>query len=267
MRLKGLSLLLLILLPAQGFEITIILNNYEKEAMLRIFNDTALLFEGTVISGDIITIPEGNYTLELNALNKTFIKRLNVDSDKRVEFNLGFTSSTEDLTIMLHSIVAQNGSVDEVIIISNRGKENFEGNLTIPMPIFSNLQIIAKNLDFLDLETSMSSITFNSLLVPENGSGSIRIAYDLATDEMKRELKKERVIIIPIAEVLEYQNLSYKIEDFNEEKIILLEGNGSYYIKFKFVEYSESPLPLVAIILISISLFLLFFEKRGRWKE
>ncbi|MCS7131029.1 MAG: hypothetical protein NZ872_06390, partial [Archaeoglobaceae archaeon] len=138
MRLKELSLLLLLLIPVHGFEITVILNNYDGDATLRVFNDTSLIFEREVNSGDVLMLQKGNYTFELNALNKTFIKRLNVESDQRLEFNLGFTSSTENLKIMLHSIVAQNGSVDEVIVITNRGKENFEGDLEIPMPAFTN---------------------------------------------------------------------------------------------------------------------------------
>lgn len=267
MRLKELSLILLLLIPVQGYEVTVLLKNYEGIAMLKIYNETGVFFSGNVYSGETISLPAGNYTFELGALNKTFIKKLEIAGNEGVEFNLGFTSSTENLSLMLHSSVAENGSVDEVIVIVNKGEMNFEGDLVIPMPAFNNLLILAKNLDFLDYEVLDDAIVFKSLLVPENGSGSIRITYDLASEEMARNLGKERVIIIPIAEVLEYRNLTYKIEDFGGEKIALLEGNGSYYVKFRFVDYSLSPLVFFAILLISASLFYLFFERRGNWEE
>ncbi|MDK2876899.1 MAG: hypothetical protein PWQ22_1309 [Archaeoglobaceae archaeon] len=267
MRLEGFSLLLLLLLPAQGYEITIILTNYDSNATLTVYNGTEEVFNNFVFSGDRISLAEGNYVFELNALNKTFIKRLQISNNETVEFNLGFTNSTDNLSVMLHSSILQNGSVDEVIVVANNGKLNFEGDLTIPMPEFTNLLIISKNLDFLSFEISNNSITFKSLLVPENASGSIRIHYILTSNEIVRDLRNEKVIIIPSAEVLEYRNLSYKLHEFDGEKIPLLEGNGSYYIKFKFVEYSLSPIALFAILLISASLFFVFFEKRGGWKE
>ncbi|MEM2727291.1 MAG: hypothetical protein QXV61_03435 [Archaeoglobaceae archaeon] len=267
MRLKELSLLMLLIIPVQGLEVVVILKNYDGDANLTIFNESGLFAEKTVKSGEIIYLPLGNYTFEMSALNKTFIKRLSVESNETIEFNFGFTNSTENISIMLHTIVAKNGDVDEVIVVSNNGELNFEGDLEIPMPAFKDLQIISNNLDFIAFESSSGSVIFKSLLVPENGSGSIRIAYRLVSDEMERELINERVMIIPLAEVVEYRNLTQKKEDFNGEIIQLLEGNGSYYVKFKFVEYSESPIALIAILLISASIFLLFFEKRGRWKD
>lgn len=266
MRLERLSLLLLLLLPVQGYEITIILTNYDSSATLTVYNGTEAVFHDLVLSGDRISLPEGNYTFELNALNKKFIKKLQINKDETLEFNLGFTRSLDNLSVMLHTSVLQNGSVDEVIVVVNSGGLNFEGDLTIPMPEFTKLQIISKNLDFLSLEASNNSITFKSLLVPENASGSIRIGYNLPSNEIVRNLGNERVILIPFAEVLEYRNLSYKLQEFDGEKIPLLEGNGSYYVKFKFIEYSVSPIALIAILLISASLFLFFFEKRGKWK-
>ncbi|TDA29269.1 MAG: hypothetical protein DSO00_04695 [Archaeoglobi archaeon] len=267
MQLKGLSLLLLLLIPVQGYEITVLLKNYDSTAMLTVYNETETVFSGLVLSGDRISLEAGNYTLELNALNKTFIKKLQVEENQTVEFNLGFTNSTEFLTLMLHAGVLRNGSVDEVIVVTNKGNLNFEGDLAIPMPAFTNLQIITKSLDFLSIEFSNDSITFKSLLVPENESGIIRIAYTLESDEMVRNLSNVRVVIIPDAEVLEYRNLTYREQVFEGERIPLLEGNGSYYVKFKFLDYSISPIALAAILLISGSLFLVFFERRGGWKE
>ncbi|MEM1576233.1 MAG: hypothetical protein QXT98_01810 [Archaeoglobaceae archaeon] len=267
MRLKELSLLMLLIIPVQGLEVVVILKNYDGDANLRIFNESGLFAEKTVKSGEILTLPEGNYTFELNALNKTFIKRLALKSNETLEFNLGFTNSTQNLNVMLHTIINQNGSVDEIIVVSNRGDLNFEGDLEVQMPAFSNLQVIATNLDFLSLDISSSSITFRSLLVPENGSGSIRIAYTLASEEIERNLTAERVMIIPLAEIIEYRNLSYNIREFDREASVILEGSGSYYLKLKFAEYSESPIVLISIFLISASLFFIFFERRGRWKE
>lgn len=270
MRLKELSPLIffiLLIIPVQGLEVVLVLKNYDGEANLKIFNESGLLVEKTVSSKKIISLPEGNYTFELNALNKTFIKRLALKSDETLEFNLGFTNSTQNLNVMLHTIINQNGSVDEIIVVSNRGDLNFEGDLEVPMPAFSNLQVIATNLDFLSLETSSVSITFKSLLVPENGSGSIRIAYNLASEEMERNLRSERVMIIPLAEIIEYRNLSYNVREFDGGVSVILEGNGSYYLKLKFAEYTLSPLALIAIFLISASLFFVFFERRGRWER
>lgn len=267
MLLKGLSLMLLLLVPINGYDVTIALKNYEGDANLRIFNESGLIIEKSIQNREVITLSEGNYTFELNALNKTLIKKHSVESDETLEFNLGFTNSTENLSIMLHTIVAQNGSVDEVIVVSNKGELNFEGDIEVPMPAFANLQILSTNLDFLSYEVSKNSLIFRSLLIPDNSSGSIRMLYRLSSDEMERELAEGRVVIIPLAEILEKRNLTLRMLDSNGEKIFVLEGNGSYYIKFKFMDYSESPLPLIAILLISVSLFFLFFEKRGRWKE
>lgn len=267
MRLKELSLLILLLIPVQGLEVVVFLKNYDGEANLTIYNETGFFLGKNIRSGEIISLPEGNYTFELNALNKTFIKRLALKGNETIEFNLGFTNSTQKLSVMLHSIINQNGSVDEIIVVSNRGNMNFEGDLEVPMPAFTNLQLIATNLDFLSIETSGSSVTFKSLLVPENGSGSIRIAYNLASDEMERNLTNERVMIIPLAEIIEYRNLSYNVREFDGSVSVILEGNESYYLKLKFAEYSLSPIVMLAIFLISASLFFVFFERRGRWKE
>ncbi len=267
MRLKGLSLLLLLLIPVQGYEVTVILKNYDSGALLSISNGKEAVFSGLVFSGDRIPVEGGNYTFELSALNKTFIKKLRVEENQTVEFNLGFTNSTEFLAVTFHASVLRNGSVDEVIVVTNRGELNFEGDLTIPMPAFTNFQLITNSLDFLSIEVLNESITFRSLLVPENESGIIRIAYTLPTEEMIRKLSGERVVIIPDAEVLEYRNLSYREQQFNGERIGLLEGNGSYYVKFRFLDYSVSFISLAAILLISASLFLVFFERRGRWGE
>jgi len=267
MRLKGLSLLLLLLIPIQGYEVTVILKNHDSGAMLTISNGKEAVFSGPVFSGDRIPIESGNYTFELSALNKTFIKKLRVEENQTVEFNLGFTNSTEFLSVMLHASVLRNGSVDEVIVVTNRGDLNFEGDLTIPMPDFTNFRLITNSLDFLSIEISNESITFRSLLVPENESGIIRIAYTLPTGEMIRKLSGERVVIIPDAEVLEYRNLSYREQQFDGVRIGLLEGNGSYYVKFRFVDYSVSFISLAAILLISASLFLVFLERRGGWEE
>lgn len=268
MRFVEVSLLFLLAVAiqfAEGYEVTITIKNYDGFADLRVKNESATLFEGKILSGNVISLPVGNYTFELSAMNKFFIKNLRVEKNDELEFNLGFTNSSDVLSVRIHSIVFEDTSVEEILIISNRADLNFEGDLEIPLPEVENLQIVSSNLDFLDAIFSGNSLVFKSLLVSENASGSIRIAYFLPKGVMERDLGEKRIMIAPLAEVEEFKGLNKSFVEMGGRKVPILEGSGKIYAKFKF----EKPLPisLLAIPLISMAVFMIFFSRRGGWSD
>jgi hypothetical protein len=263
MRYAGFSILIL-LFVANAADVTFILKNYDNYAELKIFNASGVVFEGKVGSGDILKLNPGFYRFELSALNKTFVKEVNVSSDQVLEFNLGFTNSTEFLEITIHSIVFQGGYVEEVILISNNGDLNFDGNLAISLPEISNIQILSSSLDFLESFVSGDKLIFESLLIAEKSNGTIRIAYTLKDNTMKRELRNERVILIPLVEIEDFKNLEKEYMEIGGQKVIVYQGNGSFWVKFKF---SSFPFAYVAIFLASSAVFLVFFTNRGGWDE
>ncbi|MEM0022882.1 MAG: hypothetical protein QXK44_04950, partial [Archaeoglobaceae archaeon] len=137
MRFVGLSLVFLILVGVQlteGYEVSIVLKNYDGFGDLRVKNESTTIFEGRILSGQAISLPAGNYTFELNALGKVFIKILRVEKNETLAFNLGFTNSSDFLGIRIHSVVFEDATVEEIIIISNGADLNFEGDLRIPLP-------------------------------------------------------------------------------------------------------------------------------------
>ncbi|MEM1579091.1 MAG: hypothetical protein QXK70_06720 [Archaeoglobaceae archaeon] len=271
MRLEGLSLLFLfIIATAHGFEITVYLKNYDGKAMLNVFNDSKRILEKEISSGEVISLPEGNYTFTIFALNKSFVKKVAVTKNQDLDFNLGFTDDSSILSFSFHTIVKNDMSVDEIIIVNNTANLNFEGDVAIQISNFSDLQLLSSNLDFLDLIIQKDSILFKSLLVAEKSSDSIRISYKLTLDSINRDfngIKVERAIIITNAEVLDYNGLSYKETIYGDEKIRILEGNGSYYVKFKFYNIPNISFAIIAIGIICGSIFFLFFANRGRWEE
>lgn len=268
MRFVEVSLLVLLAVAiqfAEGYEVTITLKNYDGFADLRVKNDSATLFEGKILSGQVISLPAGNYTFELSAMDKFFIKNFRVEKNDELEFNLGFTNSSDVLSVRIHSIVFEDTSVEEILIISNGADLNFEGDLEIPLPEVENLQIISSNLDFLNAFLDGNSIVFKSLLVSENASGSIRIAYFLPKGVMERDLGEKKILIAPLAEVEEFNGLNKTFVEMRGGRMLVLEGSGKIYAKFKF----ERPLPIsfLAIPLISVAVFMIFFSRRGGWSD
>lgn len=266
MRFAELSLVFLIFLGiqiAEGYEVVVFLKNYNDFAELRVKNESATLFEGKIISGQVISLPAGNYTFELNAMGKVFIKDLTLERNETLEFNLGFTNSSDVLRVRIHSVVFED-AVEEIIIVSNDATLNFEGDLRIPLPEVKNLQILSTNLDFLEASFDGNAIVFKSLLVPENASGSIRIAYVLSKGVMERDLGDKRIMIAPLVEVEEFRGLNKTFVEMRGEKILVLEGSGNIYVKFK----STKPfLHFLSIFFISFAVFMVFFSKRGGWGD
>ncbi|MEM0203094.1 MAG: hypothetical protein QXO16_03820 [Archaeoglobaceae archaeon] len=266
MRFVGLSLLILIGVQfAGGYEVAVVLKNYDGFADLRVKNESATVFEGKVLSGQAISLPAGNYTFELNAMDKVFIKSLRVEKNETLEFNLGFTNSSDVLSVRIHSIVFEDATVEEIIIISNDADLNFEGDLRIPLPEVESLQVISANLDFLDASFDGNAIVFKSLLVPDNASGTIRIAYVLPKGVMERDLGEKRIIIAPLVEAEELRGLNKTFVEMSGKKILVLEGSGNVYAKFKFAK--PFPYSLLSIPLISLAVFMIFFSKRGGWSN
>ncbi|MCS7118890.1 MAG: hypothetical protein RMH75_02475 [Archaeoglobaceae archaeon] len=266
MRCVEISLLILIVIfTSSAYEITVILRNFDDVAELRIFNSSGLFLELMVSSGDVLSLPSGEYTFELIALNKTFLKDIIIERDEVLDFNLGFTNSTDVLSITIHTVVFQDYKVEEIIIVSNTADVNFEGNLTIPIPEIKNLQIISSDFDFINAFALEHYLIFESLLIAENSSGSIRIVYILSNDFMEREIKGEKILIMPLVEVEDYKNLTKYSKKLGGNFVTVFEGNSSYFIKFRFL--GQFPIVYLAIFTISTTVFLIFFGKRGRWQK
>ncbi|MEM0350421.1 MAG: hypothetical protein QXR27_01370 [Archaeoglobaceae archaeon] len=263
MRFVGLVLILLTALVS-AHEVTIIFKNFEGYAQLKIYNKTELIFDAPISSGAIFELPADSYIFEVSAMNKTFLKELEVNSDQILEFNLAFTNSTDVLSITIHSLVLQD-RVEEVIIVSNSADLNFEGDLTIPMPEFRNLQILSSNLDFIEAILFNGSLVFRSLLVAERSSGNILISYNLVSNVMKRDLRNERIMLISLVEVEDYENLTKTFKEMGGQKVTVFEGNGSFSIRFRF--NTQIQIFYIIILIISISAFLIFFTKRTRWED
>lgn len=265
MRFAGLSVLLLICIQlAFGYEVRIVLKNYDGEADLVVREDARTIFEGKISSGKTISLPAGSYTFEARAMDKVLVKDLRVEKDEKLEFNFGFTNSSDVLRIKLHSIVFDDATVEEIVMISNNADLNFEGDLSIPLPKIDNLQVVSSNLDFLDASFEGDAIVFKSLLVPEKGSGGIRIVYVLSGEAMERNLGDKRIVIAPLVEVEEFRGLNGTWVEMEGERFWVLEGSGNVYVKFKFAKF---PYSLLSIPLISFAVFMIFFSKRGGWSD
>lgn len=265
MRSVGLSLLVLLFASiAAGYEVTVVLRNYDDFAELRVINRTTTFFEGKIRSGQVISLPAGEYTFELSAMNKVFLKPLIVEENKTIEFNLEFTESEKVLEVKIHSIIFEDASVEEIIMISNNASLNFEGDLRIPIPEIENLQVISSNLDFLEMYVEGNAIVFRSLLVPENSSGGVRIAYFLAKDTIERDLENKRIIVAPLVEVEEFSGLNKTFREMGGGKVAIFEGSGKIYMKFRFTK--PFPISLLSIPLITFAVFMFLFSKRGGWR-
>lgn len=266
MRFAELSVLFLLILIqlAEGFEVTVVLKNYDGFADLRIANSSAIFFEGKVLSGQIISLPSGKYTFELSAMGKVFLRNIEILRNETLEFNLGFTNSTDFLSVVVHSVVFHDRSVEEIIIVSNKADLNFEGDLSIPLPNFDGLKVLYSNLDFLEAYVHGKNVVFKSLLVNDNDSGSIRIAYYLTEDVMERDMGEKKIIIAPLVEVEDFKGLNKTFREMGGEKIAILEGSGNFYVKFRFEK--QFPFSLLSIPIISFAIFLIFFSKRGGWR-
>lgn len=273
MRFVGLSLVFLVLFCVgvfgvsivDGYEVTVVLKNYDGFAELRVRNESATIFEGNVLSGQTISLPIGNYTFELSAMDKIFVKNLLIEKNETIEFNLGFTNASDVLSVRIHSVVFEDATVEEIIIILNSADLNFEGDLRIPLPEIEGLQVTSSNLDFLGVSFDENAIVFRSLLVPENTSGSIRVVYVLSKSVMERDLGEKRIMIAPLVEVEEFSGLNKTFVEMGGGRIMVLEGSGKIYAKFKFTK--QFPYSLISIPLVSFAVFMIFFSKRGGWSD
>ena len=107
------------------FNVQIFIKGYNTTAELSIIGENFSKVE-TVKNGSALSLPPGNYTLKLFALNKTFVENLELDGNKTITFNLLFTNKTENLSVMRHVIIQPNLEVLEILLIKNTGEANFE---------------------------------------------------------------------------------------------------------------------------------------------
>lgn len=242
--------------------ITIILLGYDGTANLTVAGVGT--FE--VTNGTEIFLEKGTYTFELHALNKVFVKEAK-GTDEYLVFNLKFTNSTEKISIFYHTILSS--TVTEVIVLTNNGEDNFEGNLTVPLPNFRNLAVKSSNLDFLSYILEKESITFNYLLIPANGSGQIVVSYELNSNVFYRNGRSASFMVLTDLDLENFEGLTFQEErTLHGTSFKIFYGEDSeYYVKFKskmLVEYNL--LALLAILLSSAIIFIHFYEKKGKWK-
>lgn len=238
----------------------IILSGFNGTAQLSVVGDNySQIFN--VTNGSVIELPDGSYELRLFALNKTFVKFVKIPDDKVVEFNLRFTNSPENLSVVYHTFIyASNGvRVDEAILISNVGSENFEGDLAVPLPEFDNLRIKKSALSFRNAFLNDSNLIFDDLLVPANSSGEIVIEYELKGWKFHRKANGSFVVLSSLR-VSKYSGLKYQGDTLTYS---VFRGNDSYY----GIELMRSSLdfPWYAAI-FPATIFAALSLRRGRWK-
>lgn len=260
-----------IIIPCSAYTVDISIVGYDGVANLTISSSNFTLTR-QVKSGDNIDLPEGNYTFSLFALNKTFQKVASITRNTTLNFNLLFTNSTENLSVTRHIIVYPTTQIDiyDLILITNSGKRNFEGNFSVPLPDHENLRIGDATLSFISSDVKDGKIRFIDIIVPANGSGEIAISYSLTNNVLRLNGQEiQQLMLLSALPVEKYENLTYRgIREFGGQKYSMFEGNAtSFYIIFGGEQVRENPSVIAGIILISASLFLYLRGRSGRWEE
>jgi len=267
--------LLMTVLPVLSAYVNISIEGYDGTANLTISSPNFTLTR-QVKSGDKIEIPEDNYTFSLSALNKTFQKDVSITENTTVKFNLLFTNSTENLSITRHIIVyssspASQIDVYDLIIITNSGNRNFEGNLSLPLPDHKNLRIEDATLSFISSDVEDDKIRFIDIIVPANASGEIALSYSLTGSTFRIDGQEQQFMLLSALPVEKYENLSYiGVKEFGGQKYSMFEGNTThFYMVFSGggQNWNENPLILAGIFLLSALLFLYLRDRSGRWGD
>lgn len=256
-------------IPCSAYTVNISIVGYDGIANLTVSSSNYTLTK-QVKSGDRIDLPEGNYTFSLFALNKTFQKVVSLTKNTTLNFNLLFTNSTENLSVIRHIIVYSTTQIDvyDLIIITNSDSRNFEGNLSIPLPEHENLRIEYATLSFISSDVKEGEIRFIDIIIPANDSGEVAIFYSLTNNTFRIDGQERELFMLLSALPLEkYENLTYKgVREFGGQKYSILEGNiTSFNIIFGSEKARENTLVLAGILLLSASLFLYLRGRSGRW--
>ena len=157
---------------SQAYTVNISIKGYDGEAMLNV-TSTDFTMSGEVKNGSKIELSEGFYIFRLFALNKTFQKEVNLTKNTTLTFNLLFTNTTENLSLIRHIIVYSPTQIYEILLIINSGDRNFEGDISVPLPDHSNLNIEESTLSFISVDDIGERINFYDVIVPASDSGRI----------------------------------------------------------------------------------------------
>ncbi len=249
--------------------VTVILDGYSGNATLDVIGKN---FSASydVHNGSVLQLEPGNYEFRLYAMNKTFVKRLNVTGEEAVTFNMRFTNSTKNIEIFYHTLIfASNGiAVSEVLIFNNTGDENFEGDVAIPMPGCEDLRIESSSLSYVDAEFLNGSLVFKDLLIPADGGGQITLSYRLKENIFERNGTGAKFVIFTSLGVESFEGLRYEgNRSFGGTNFDVYGGEDSYYrlVLAESRGISFNPFAAVGIALASAAVFLYFRERSGGW--
>ena len=264
---------LLLLLLASGYNLTIQIDGYDRPAHLNLTSSN-FTFSGEVENGTILKIPPGFYNLELYALNKTFVKSVNVEEDTTVRFNLLFTNSTGNISEFHHLIVYPiKGSfrVSEVVVLENKGDKNFEGDVTFPLPEYDSFSIESSSLSFIETKLDGRSVTFKDLLIAANGGGQILMMYSLKSNvlELKYPRNVSFVLLTTANLINKSSTLSFAgVKSSSKGEYNVYKGSGKYFYLELEGEYEIFIDPAFLLILLTLgcSIFFLFYKRSGGWK-
>lgn len=271
MRKLALFLLLItagiVVASANQFSVQIFTKGYNGTAELNILGENFSKVE-TVKNGSVLSLPPGNYTLKLFALNKTFVEDLKLDGNKTITFNLLFTNKTENLSVIRHVIIQPNLEVLEIVLITNSGQANFEGDVTIPLPQHSGLEITDSSLSFLDVPEVDGKLILEKIIVPANSTGEISITYKLAKPFFSlATIENQSIFILTTLPVIKQNNTSYLgVKQFSGEDYSVYRCKSDCTLEFKAEpEIKVDKTSAVLIIAASGLLFLYLLSKRGGW--
>ena len=257
-------------LVSQAYTVNISTKGYDGEAMLNV-TSTDFTVSEEVKNGSKIELSEGFYIFRLFALNKTFQKEVNLTKNTTLTFNLLFTNTTENLSLIRHIIVYSPTQIYEILLIINSGDRNFEGDISVPLPDHSNLNIEESTLSFISVDDVGERINLYDVIVPANDSGRITFSYSLKSNVFKIiSSEKQRLMILSALPVEEYKNLSYKgLQEFGGRKYMVFEGNVT---KCSLVFGGEGrvkidAVALIGILITSASLFFYLRSRSGKWED
>jgi len=253
---------------ANEFSVQIFTKGYDGTAELSIIGENFSKVE-TVKNGSVLSLPPGNYTLKLFALNKTFVEDLELDGNKTITFNLLFTNKTENLSVMRHVIIQPNLEVFEIVLITNSGEANFEGDLAIPLPEHAGLEIADSSLSFLDASNSDGRLILEKIIVPANNTGKVSIIYRLAKPIFSLiSIENQTLYILTTLPVAKQSNTTYLgVQQFSGVDYSVYQCKSDCTIEFKtepeiIVDKTSASL----IIAASGLLFLYLLSKRSGWE-
>ncbi len=263
MRVLVLLSLVFLLTPAAAYTVTVVIEGYNNSALLNI---TGANIEQYVSSGSEISLPEGNYTFRLFAMNKTFEKDVEVNENTTVVFDLRFTNRTDNISLTRHIIVYGGIEVMEVLMITNSGDINFEGDLTVDLPGHSGFTVTDTTLSFMDISVD-GDVTFKDIIVPKHESGTVTYTYRLKSNVLSFNGTKYRILLLTSIPVKNVTGLEYKgTEDFKGKKFEVYEGYTGRVVFSGRGEVSVNPAVLAGILALSAAVFLYLKSRSGGWK-